>query len=460
LLAAISRSDFHSSSKILQTLISERRTHKLAKYFQTNLREKRGLRIRDHVAHFLSIGPVYCALEIPSYELLDIVKGAGDRHEAAQLMFEHTRDLVENQSPSFNSNAVRVEKAASSAFSVFLPEILQKRILEIRDCKVPYTVQVGHKYTRTLYYIGFLLNTKYGNSILRTIIKSDAQSVVEEENWNKIASTLSDLSFEPDSMYEEIPSNDWFLHVKSLDKTNSKALLQFRKHPTNEIDAIRRLEAAIRAWERDGTSDFFRFNLLDVINKLRTRHYNEELIQQLPTLAPHHQETVIDILVNTLDPASEKLLNRFLESKSKVKRKLAARGLARLNALESPISVSDPTEADSIDAAELMASAITSAGKRKSTNSALMLLAKSRIPRVRKDLARILVELHDRETSDLFFQLVSDSCEEVGMEVVSHIERLPADLAKDILEEALHSSHERIVAMAEEAVLDFGGFEQ
>jgi hypothetical protein len=288
----------------------------------------------------------------------------------------------------------------------------------------------------------------------------DVQSVVEEENWNRIATTLIDLGFNPDSMYKKIPSNDWFLYVKSLDKTNSKALLQFSKKSTNEIDAIRRLEAAIRAWERDRTSDFFRFNLLDEIKKLRTRYYNEELIKQLPTLAAHHQETVIDILVNTLDPASEKLLNRFLESKNKVKRKLAARGLARLNALESPILVSDPTEVDSIDVAELMASAKTKVGKRKSTKSALTLLARSRIPRVRKDLARILVELHDSETSDIFFQLVSDPCEEVGMEVVSHIERLPAELGKDILKKALHSSHERIVAMAEEAALDFGGFDQ
>jgi hypothetical protein len=462
LLAAINRSDFQSSSNILQKFLPNGRMGKnrrLAKTLQFAFREKRNLRIRDHIAHFLDIEPVYCALEIPSYELLDVVKGSGDRSEAAQRMFELARDLVDSQSPKFNSGAVTIEKTASSVYSVFLPNILKNRILEITNCRVPYTTKGTHKSGRTLYYIGQLLDTRYGKSILNTFPKSDVQSVVGEELWSQIASALSNLGFEPESMYEEILPNDWYHYVKSLDREISRTPQYFGRKPTDEIDAIRRLESAIQVLEMDGINDFIRSRLLREIADLRTHHFNKELIQQLPKLASNHKESVISILIDTLDPAAEMLLNSYLESRDPRIRKFAARGLARLNAIKSPLTVSDPSNADSIEVAELMIPSTRRERLRRRANSELLLLARSKIPGVRKDIARILVELHDRNNSEILIQLVADPNKEVAIEILSHIERLPPPLAKEILKAAFSSSHTEIVTKAEEIATDLGGLE-
>jgi hypothetical protein len=435
------------------------KTSKLARTLHSAFRETRDLRIRDHVAHFLAIEPIYCALEIPSYELLDVVKGSEDRYEAAQRMFEFVRNLVNSQSPQFNSNVVRIEKTASSAYSIILPQILHSRIQELRNCRVPYTTKISNKYERTLYYIGHLLNTRYGDSIIRTFPKSEVKSVIGKELWNQISRALNDIGFEPDSKYEEIPSDDWYLHVKSLDNVNSKAPLQLRKEPSDEIEALRHLDAVIRAWEFEGLTDSLRVGLLGEIENLRTRHYNKELIQQFPTLASYHKRSVIDLLISTLDPAAEDLLNSYLESVDPRRRKFAARGLARLNALKSPLAASDPTKADLIDVAELMASSIAGEQSRRSTNSGLFLLARSKIPQVRKDVARILLELHDKDTREIFFHLVTDSNEEVAFEVLSHIEKVPPQLAKDILRRAFDSIHSKIVTMAEAMASDLDALE-
>jgi hypothetical protein len=462
LLAAINRSDFQSSSKILQKFLSKGRMGKnsrLAKTLQSAFREKRNLRIRDHIVHFLDIEPLYCALEIPSYELLDVVKASGDRNEAAQLMFEFARDLVDSQSPKFNSGAVRIEKTASSVYSVILPDILQNRVLEIANCRVPYTIKGTYKSGRTLYYIGHLLNTRYGKAILNTFPDSDIHSVIGEELWNQIASALRNLGFEPDSMYDEIPSNDWYHYVKSLDKEISKTPLHSGRKPTDEIDAIRRLEYAMQVLVMDGISDFLRFRLLREISDLRTHHFNKELIQQLPKLASDYKESVIDILIDTLDPTAEKLLNSYLESRDPRIRKFAARGLARLNAMKSPLTVSDPSKADSIEVAELMVPSTRRKRLRRRTNSELLLLAKSKIPSVRKDIARILVESHDRDNGEILVQLASDPNEEVALEVLSHIEKLSPPLVKEILTTAFSSSHTEIVTKAEEIASDLGRHE-
>ncbi|MFX0053413.1 MAG: hypothetical protein ACFFAD_00675 [Candidatus Hermodarchaeota archaeon] len=461
LLAAISRFDFHSSSNLLLEFVREENILELKESLYSAFRENRDLRIRDHVANFLAIDPIYCALEIPSYDLIDIVKGIRTRNTAIQLTFEYVHTLFESQSRQFNSGAVRVERAASSPYSIFLPEILEKRIQEIRDCKVPFTRKHTLTSARQLYYIGHLRNTKYGKSILQTFSESEIGTVVDKEVWTEIASILAGLGFEPESMSEEIPPDDWYDYVKWIDEAlPHSTVFALEKQPRDEIEAIRRLDASIQGIEEEGGSrGLTQLALLKEIKSLRTRHYNRNLIALQPMMTIHHQGVIIDILVNTRDPASEDILNTLLDSKVRSERALAARGLARLNAFESPISVSDPSEADSIELAEMMSSAISVKQRQRSTKSALMVLANSKIPSVRKDLARILIELHDNDTRELFFQLIKDPEEEVGLEIVSNVMRLPVDLAQEILREALESPHNRISALAEEAALAYREFQ-
>ncbi|MFX1438778.1 MAG: HEAT repeat domain-containing protein [Promethearchaeota archaeon] len=461
LLAAISRFDFHSSSNLLLEFVREENIQVLKESLYSAFRENRNLRIRDHVAYFLALDPIYCALEMPSYDLIDIVKGIQTRKTAIQLMFEYVHTLFESQSELFNSSAVRVYMAASSPYSILLPGILQKRIQEIRDCRIPFTEKHTRTSVRQLYYIGHLRSTKYGKSILQAYSESGIESVVEKEVWTEIASILTDLGFEPESMCEEIPPDDWYACVKSLDAAlPHSTLFRAGKQPRDEIEAIRRLDASIQGIEEErGPRGLTQFALLKEIKSLQTRHYNRNLVALQPTMAIRLQGVIIDILVNTRDPASEDILNALLDSKVQSERALAARGLARLNALESPISVSAPSEVDSIELAEMMSYAISVKRRQRSTKSALMVLANSKIPSVRKDLARILIELHDKDTRELFFQLLKDPEEEVGIEVVSNVNKLPVDLAQEILRVALESPHNQISTLAEEAALAFGNIQ-
>jgi hypothetical protein len=454
LLIAINRSDFHSSSNLIQEFLSEGITGELASFLHTTLGEKLDLRIRDHVSHYLSIEPGCCALEIPSYDLLDIGKEAGDRYEAATQMFQYVSNLVDSKNRAFNSDAIRIEKAAPSAYSVLLPKILQRRVQEINDCKVPFASSSNQDFGKTKYYVGNLLKTTYGKSIFHTFPRSDVQSVVGETMWNQIASILQDLGFSPDSMYEEVPDSDWYLHVKSLDGKEPKtAATLINMKPTDEIEAIRHL-AIIIAGMQNSLKSVPSLFFFETIKGLRTRHYNKELIELLPNLSSKPQEIIFEILVNTRDPASEDLLNDFLKSKHSWQRIIAARGFARLNALESLISVNDPKEADSIDISELLASTRSVKARQPGISSDLTSLAMCPSPMVKKDLVKILVELYDVETKKILFQLLSDPNDEVGIEVLSQIDKMPPNLAREILRAAIDNPSKRVISIAEDLISD------
>ena len=455
LLIAIHKSDFTSSSKILEKFLAERRLDELASSLQSTIIESTDLRIRDHISHFLSIDPVYCAIEVPSFDLLHIVKEAGTRYGAAQQMFDYVGDLIDSRKPALNTNTIRIERAAASAYSVFLPGILQRRVQEIENCKVPYAGPSSHGSGRSKYYIGDLLTTAYGKSIIRSILGSYVQPIIGDEMWNQIAIALRDLGFAPDSMFEEIPFDEWYDHMKSLNAKHAGEIpILHGIPPIDEIDAIRRLVIAIHGVEEiKWRSDIYNFHL-ETIKNLRTNHYNKELIELLPHLANKPQEIVVKILVNTRDLAAEEILNGFLTSEDSGQRAIAARGLARLNALESPIAASDPRSTDSIDVSELLASTKNAKARRLRISSDLVLLAMSPSPRVKKDLVKILVELYDSDTKEIFFQLLSDPNEEVGLELLAQIEKLPQQLAREILRAALESLHSQVVIDAERRVAE------
>ena len=456
LMTAISRFDFHSSSILLTEFLAEDGIGQLKESLDSVFRENPDLRIRDHVAYFLAIDPIYCAVEVPSHKLLDIVKKTGTRHDAIQAMFEYVRTLFDSGSQIFNSGAVKAERAAASPYSILLPDILQSRIQEISYCKVPFTEKRSRNTERQLYYIGHLLQTKYGRSILRTYHDSEIKPVVDINVWTEIASILTDLGFEPESMYEEVAPDEWYTFVKAQGTLPQSTPFRAEKQPEDEIEAIRRLDVSIQGIEEErGPPGSTQLTLLQEIERLRTRHYNRNLVALLPTMSIHHQGVILDILVNTRDPVSEDILTGLLNSEVRSERELAARGLARLNALESPISVSDPSEVDSIELAGILSSVISVKQRRKSAKSAITVLANSKIPAVRKDLARVLLELHDRDTREILFRLIKDPEEEVGIEVISNVKKLPPDLAKEILREALKSPHHHIMTLAEETAHSF-----
>jgi hypothetical protein len=459
LLNAIGNSDYNASSVVLEEILFEGRLDEITQPLHRLIDHEPDLRVRDHVAFFLSIEPIYCSLEVPSYALLNIVKDSRDRYHAAQDLFEYVRELVDSRDPLFNQKTLRIEKTAATAYSVITPEILYQRIQEMEDCMVLCTMPPALHKGKPKYHIGMLLNTKYGESIIRSFPTIDNQPIVGETVWKEIEAALLEVGFDP--KYREIPYEDWYDHVKSLENSEPKKKSKYDQQSEREIGLLRLLVTVEEAIEKNISSSspenasLLKHNL-KLMKNLQTRHFNNELIEMISFVGKRESlEPILEILIQTRDPQIENILNVFLESKDRLIRDIAARGLAKLNALESPLSTGDPAQLGFIAISELLAASQKTSATRRVARSAIPLLAKSKSSVARRDLVKVLVQLFDSETQEIFFNLLSDPNEEVGLEVLSQISKLPSQLTRGILRAALESPHEQIALKAERTLLDF-----
>lgn len=444
LLNAISKSDYVASSRLLEEILSQGKADEIAASFSPIVEERPDLRFRDHVASFLSFEPVYCSLEVPSYRLLENANGAESRYEAAYEMYKYVSGLVDSHHQSFNIKSFRIKRTTSSAYAALLPAILQQRTQEITNCNVPYTIRTASGKMR--YYIGNLLKTAYGESIIHSLPKYP-EFVVNEPVWNQIADVLNELGFDSETMLDKIPSELWYNTVKSLESN------RLDSPDSTEVSALRLLAKTMQASDR-GEIVELSMSHLRIIRSLGTRQYNKEIIDVLPNANNQSLELILEILVDTRDSVADEIIGEFLNSEDAKKRVIAARSLSRLTALESVMSITDPFQASSIDIAGLLGSSPNAVNRRLSNSSALALLARNQSPLVRRDLVKILAGTHGVETRKLFFQLLLDPDQDVRLEILSQIDNLPPQLARDILTAALDNSNEEIVSLAEEIISD------
>ncbi|MHA1940012.1 MAG: HEAT repeat domain-containing protein, partial [Candidatus Thorarchaeota archaeon] len=243
--------------------------------------------------------------------------------------------------------------------------------------------------------------------------------------------------------------------MKSLENSEPKKKSKYDQQSEREIGLLRLLVTVEEAIEKNISSSspenasLLKHNL-KLMKNLQTRHFNNELIEMISFVGNRESlEPILEILIQTRDPQIENILNVFLESKDRLIRDIAARGLAKLNALESPLSTGDPAQLGFIAISELLAASQKTSATRRVARSAIPLLAKSKSSVARKDLVKVLVQLFDSETQEIFFNLLSDPNEEVGLEVLSQISKLPSQLTRGILRAALESPHEQIALKAE-----------
>ncbi|MFW9888561.1 MAG: HEAT repeat domain-containing protein [Candidatus Thorarchaeota archaeon] len=468
LLNAIGKSDYNASSNALEKSLFEGNIDKTSNTLRKMIDTKPNLRIRDHVAFFLSIEPIYCSLEIPSYDLLSMVNCSEDRYHAAYEIFELVEKLVDSKDPKFNQRTFRIEEAAASAYAIMAPEVLRQRMQEMDDCIVPFAKPPAWRRGKDSdrYHIGMLLNTKYGESIIQSLSGFNIRPIVGESIWKAIEAALLEVGFNPEAMCREITFDEWYDYVKSLEKfPPNKLYPNVEPRLAREIRLLRELfetEEAIKMRLSDSSPEgkrLLRRSILDLRN-LQTRHFNNELLQIISQGSVlEHLELILEVLIQTQDPRIENIMSDFLESEEAEIRKCGARGLAKLHALASPLSTGEPAYLESIAISELLAASQSVAIRSRSCRIAISFLSRSKSLAVKKDLVKILVQLHDSETERIFFELLSDSNKEVGMEVLFQIRKLPAHLVKDLLTQALSNSHEEIVARAEELALELGDFD-
>lgn len=167
------------------------------------------LKIRDCVADFLDFGPVYFALQRPSYEILGWVAGVSSRSEAQNLLADIVVQLVKDGHFSVDLSFIEIDALAQNRYIVLIPYVLSKRAEELGSCRILHNQYSANNSTKTRYCLADLLRTHYGRKIL-TAFKFDTDyPVLGKRDFQKLSEALLTFGLDVDSMLIEVTENEW-----------------------------------------------------------------------------------------------------------------------------------------------------------------------------------------------------------------------------------------------------------
>lgn len=439
LLEAVRNVDYQTSSQVLLEVISKSESYNMASNLKPYVECEPDLRLRDHITDFLSLEPVYCAIEKPSYELLTVADGIQTREAAAQALFDFMTEIVESRDRSFNQQGVRIDRIASSHYVALAPVIIEQRTAEMEECRVPYTSSSVRGTEKAKYYIGDLLSTGYGG-LINYAEARDYPDFVSETDWSKISGILDELGFNADSMLKRVEPHEWYEKTKELTKLRSSNLKSEVGHMAcTEVLSLRTLT---QAYHGLASTDSNRLKKsLVAIQRLQTKYCSRELLNLVEKASGDILRLSIEVLVDTHSPHIEAILRGLLNSKDQWKRTQAARGYSRMNALGTP---SHPFNGNPIDAAGFVKSHSKAMLRMEGGKTILARLHKSNSPAVRRDIVRILAESAGFESEAMLLDLMNDPNETIRYEIVANVEKMPKELGLMLLSKALNDSSDLV----------------
>ena len=129
LLDAIAKDDFIASSEQLSLALQKTEIIQIASVLQDIVENENfpSLKIRDHIFEFLGLNPVYLALEIPSYELLQVINSKS-RDEVRLELYQLVKKWLESNDSCFIQEGVEVGQLGNSMYASLLPIILAARL--------------------------------------------------------------------------------------------------------------------------------------------------------------------------------------------------------------------------------------------------------------------------------------------------------------------------------------------
>ncbi|MHA2141387.1 MAG: HEAT repeat domain-containing protein [Candidatus Thorarchaeota archaeon] len=446
LVDAIRKGDYKRSFKLLLDVIREGRTQEIADFFDPIMYEGADLRLRDHISALFSLNPVYCAVEIASYNLLKQADRAKSREESAQMIYEYISDLVRKKDSAINLQGFRLDRIENSVFVMIAPEIIEQRTHEILNCKVLFTQKGERGKSRKVYYVKDLFDTAYGRLLTYADHKIH-RSIVGESMWGRIAGMVEDIGFSPDSMLIEIENDKWHDTVKPRRSIDPARVENGKINP--EVVCIRGLNHNYRDLILGDSSDMI--IALKGIRSLQTSYCNRELIELMPSMDEIMLGIVIDILVDTRYPGIDEILKEFLDSTDSEKRKIGSYGISRMNQIDWP---NHGFHYKALDIRAIEASTAESIANREHNFYVMRNLAIHSYPQVKIEIIKVLAEMNDIDSQNVIVEMIKDESEKVRLEVLAHVQKLRKEIAGKILKQALSDPSEKVTSEAKRIIGD------
>ncbi|MGY5858351.1 MAG: hypothetical protein RTU63_03205 [Candidatus Thorarchaeota archaeon] len=271
-LEAVKRYDLEGSFTILDDILSAGKTKDFSKMLEKLTENKEillpyQLRIRDHIYEYLDCNPLYFALYIPSYALLDKLSDITDRDKARGYVASLVREMVESKDSRLDLSIVEVDQLMSgrSRYIVILPSVLEIRNNELEQCRIQYSTVASGQIIR--YCISELLQTYFGRKMIAALNLELKNATIGGDEFGKLETTLKSLDFNVEAMLVKIPEAGWSQFV-----SRKTAISEWYEN-SNELrllhDAsLARIELGTDTWEA-------KWNALKIIAGTKTKFCND-----------------------------------------------------------------------------------------------------------------------------------------------------------------------------------------
>ena len=444
LLDAIARDNFNKSSEQLSLALQKGELKQISLILQDIIEndENPSLKIRDHISDFLDINPVYLALEIPSYNLLELVT-CHSRDEARLELYHLVKNWLETDQDYFIQEGIEVGQLGNSMYASLLPEILAKRIKELEKCKILFSEITRPDGVKRRYCIAGLYRTSYGKWMIHAAGLVESTYVVGEKLWNRLSKSLESLNINVQDILYEVDQDNWLGEVRNLvesieDITESK-----------EIDQVRKVRHA-RLTLSSGNYKGYRSALVEIRNS-KTRICNDVVMDIARSGSLEERSLAIDVLITSGSQDVESFIGEMLPHADPILRTKIARGLSYIASRDFIEGRSTLLRKGGPTTAKATIHQLVDEGEKRSLET-LQVLANHDNKLVRLEAVRALVGIANEAGNDILVKMMSDPENSVRSEIVRKAIKISNEHAVQILRIALSDSVPEIRSEAQEII--------
>ena len=447
LLDAIAKDDFTKSSEQFSLALQEGEIKQIALVLQDIVEneEHPSLKVRDHISDFLGVNPVYLALEIPSYKLLEIIT-SHSRDEARLELYHLVKEWLESNEIYIIHEGVEVGQLGNSMYASLLPEILDKRIHELEKCIIPFSEISRPDGVQRRYCIAGLFRTSYGKWMIHAAGLTESTNVVGDKLWNRLSKSLESLGLNVQDILCEVDQDNWLGEVRKLvegvtQKTDSK-----------EIELVRKIRQA-RLTLSSGNYKGYRSALVEIRNS-KTRICNDVVMDIAQNGSLEERSLAIDVLIASGSKDVEAFIGEMLPHADPTLRTKIARGLSYIASRDFIEGRSSLLKVGGTTTAKATIHQLVDEGEKKSLET-LQVLATHDNKLVRLEAIHALQGLASDAANDLLVKMMSDPEVTVRLEIVRKVRKISNEHAISILRIALSDPDSGIRSEAEEIIKQY-----
>lgn len=253
---------------------------------------------RDHIFHYLGMWDIYFAVQIPSLNVLRVLKDRSVRENPQSFMVAFTRDLLVERDRRFDQFCINIQTISKGHYAVLIPAILQQRIEELHECKIQYKEGESRQYCTA-----DLLKTYYGQKIVSAAHgHRHFDVVVNEEQFATIRESLEATGLAIEPMLAEIDPRYWEEFVDEKRR---------QRGPNTDGD--------------ESISQYSELNVLHRVKSARSNIYSSDFNQQHSAITTMHDakthlcnDVLSDIATNPTHSLSIRAIRQLGEFGDKV----------------------------------------------------------------------------------------------------------------------------------------------